>query len=110
MNRLLENLITSLSENSQYTTPRSDFVEGLLRDSTSSHVLETVLRFVPMNVLTWLWIHYFHGRLDRLSAHPSANFVLAKAIERLETKQFGEALKELGESSSATEMIGELPM
>lgn len=42
-----------------------------------------------------LWNVYFKGKLGRLSAHPVANFVVGKALERVNEEQLGEACEEL---------------
>ena len=41
---------------------------------------------------------YFQRKLGRLAAHPVANFVVAKAIERIDGKQLEVACEELGDS------------
>jgi nucleolar protein 9 len=73
----------------------SDYVNTLLRDPTSSHLLETVIRSAPEDVFAVLWLTYFRGHLVRLANHPVANFVVAKALERTSSEQLGEALREL---------------
>jgi nucleolar protein 9 len=42
-----------------------------------------------------LWKTYFKGKLARLAHHPVANFVLAKAIERVSDNQLSEIFQEL---------------
>lgn len=73
----------------------SDYVNTLLRDPTSSHLLETVIRRFPKESFAILWLTYFHDKLARLTNHPVANFVVAKALERASAEQLGEALQEL---------------
>jgi len=73
----------------------SDYVNTLLRDPTSSHLLETVIRSAPDDAFTVLWSTYFSSRLARLAHHPVANFVVAKALERASPEQLGETLQEL---------------
>lgn len=70
----------------------------LLRDPTSSHLLETLVSRCPGQIFNLLWSTYFEGTLVRLALHPIANFVLARAIERQDSKQLGNTLKELGGS------------
>jgi nucleolar protein 9 len=78
------------------TTPEpSDFVVTLLRDPTSSHLLEIVAQKSPNAAFDILWSTYFHGKLPRLANHPVANFVVAKALERVTAEQLGEACEEL---------------
>ena len=68
----------------------------LLRDSNSSRLLEIIATRCPDDAFNALWKTYFRGRLPRLAAHPAANFVVAKAIERLSEDQLSEACDELG--------------
>ncbi|KAI9447318.1 hypothetical protein BJY52DRAFT_359760, partial [Lactarius psammicola] len=58
--------------------------------------------------LTWsgaifgiLWTTYFERNLRKLSMHPVANFVVAQALERAESKQLSYALSELRDSLAA---------
>jgi nucleolar protein 9 len=51
-----------------------------------------------------LWTIYFRGKLTRLASHPVANFVVAKAAERLNSAQLKAALEEL--ESSWNKLIG----
>ena len=74
----------------------SDYVGTLLRDPNSSRLLEIIATRCPDHAFDALWKTYFKGRLPRLAAHPAANFVVAKAIERLSEDQLSEACDELG--------------
>jgi nucleolar protein 9 len=58
----------------------------------------------PNPAFTILWTIYFRGKLTRLASHPVANFVVAKAAERLNSAQLKAALEEL--ESSWTKLIG----
>lgn len=71
----------------------------LLRDPTSSHLLETLVRRSPERVFDSLWRTYFVGKLARLAVHPVANFVVAKAFERVNAEQLDAAVQELQEVS-----------
>ncbi|TFY55659.1 hypothetical protein EVG20_g9240 [Dentipellis fragilis] len=71
------------------------FLGTLLRDATSSHLLETLVSRSPPPVFDMLWDTYFAGKLARLAAHPVANFVVAKAIERVSAAQMAQVLSEL---------------
>lgn len=83
----------------------SDYLNTLLHDPTSSHLLETIVSRCPETAFAVLWSTYFHdeegkggtrGRLlPRLATHPVANFVLAKALERANAEQLGEACEVL---------------
>jgi hypothetical protein len=76
----------------------SDFLVTLLRDPTSSHLLETLVSRCPDGIFTQLWSIYFHGKLSRLALHPIANFVVSKVIERLDHNQVKNTLEELSPS------------
>lgn len=73
----------------------SDYLNTLLRDPTSSHLLETIVSRSPDNAFAVLWSTYFQGKLARLALHPVANFVLAKALERVSADQLSAACGEL---------------
>jgi nucleolar protein 9 len=77
---------------------QSDYLSTLFRDPTSSHLLETVVTRAPDRAFVILWSTYFQGKLARLSAHPVANFVVARAMERVNTSQLESACEELRES------------
>jgi hypothetical protein len=73
----------------------SDYVGALLRDPNSSRLLEIITTRCPDDTFDTLWKTYFKGKLPRLATHPAANFVVAKAIERLSEVQLSEACNEL---------------
>lgn len=73
----------------------SDYLNTLLRDPTSSHLLETIVLRSPDDAFAVLWSTYFKEKLGRLAGHPVANFVLAKALERVSADQLSEACTEL---------------
>ena len=75
--------------------PESDYLTTLLRDPTASHLLETLVRKCPDSASEVLWRTYFSGKLSKLAVHPVANFVVAKAIERLSSENLASAMKEL---------------
>lgn len=81
----------------------SDYLNTLLRDPTSSHLLETLVTRSPDLAFGVLWKYYFQGKLTRLSIHPVANFVVAKSFERLDEQQLREVYLEL--SGSWTQII-----
>ncbi|KAI6046465.1 armadillo-type protein [Pisolithus marmoratus] len=102
MDRVLVGMITS-SQMAADTLPEpSDFLVTLLRDPTSSHLLETLVTRCPDHVFVQLWSVYFQGKLQRLALHPVANFVVSKAIERLDGNQLKDALEELSSSWNKT--------
>jgi nucleolar protein 9 len=92
---------------SNRTPPRtqSDFVATLLRDPTSSHLLETLMTRAPSHVFDILWSVYISAALPRLAVHPIANFVVAKALRRCNKTQLAEAVP--GLRSVAGKLVGE---
>ena len=76
----------------------SDYIATLIRDPTSSHLLETLVSRCPESIFGIIWTTYFERSLRKLSMHPVANFVIAKALERANAKQLLYALKELRDS------------
>lgn len=82
-------------ENPASKPESSDYLSTLLRDPTSSHLLETMIVRAPEEVMSILWEIYFQGKLGRLSMHPVANFVTAKAIERASSEHLLGACEEL---------------
>lgn len=95
---------TLLDENSDEQLEASDYLVTLLRDPTASHLLETMVSRCPDPAFNILWMTYFRGKLARLATHPVANFVVAKAAERLNPAQLKAALEEL--ESSWNKIIG----
>lgn len=73
----------------------SDYVGTLLRDPTSSHLLETLVRRLPKEAFDVVWLTYLEGKLTRLAVHPVANFVVARALERVSEEQLAKACEEL---------------
>ncbi|KAL1937556.1 hypothetical protein VTO73DRAFT_13051 [Trametes versicolor] len=95
MDHVLAGLITLIHTNLEETAPESEYLMTLLRDPTSSHLLETLVRRSPERVFDSLWRTYFVGKLARLAVHPVANFVVAKAFERVNAEQLDAAVQEL---------------
>ncbi|KAF8556263.1 ARM repeat-containing protein [Imleria badia] len=95
MDRVLVGMIKAYHEDSTVSIEPSDYLVTLLRDPTSSHLLETLVLRCPEQVFNILWSVYFEGKLARLALHPVANFVVAKAVERHDSKQLGDTLEEL---------------
>lgn len=85
----------ALGTNALDDITESDYLSTLLRDSNASHVLETVVSRCPADAFNVIWKTYFESRLARLTIHPVANFVVAKALERVSEGQLSKALEEL---------------
>ncbi|KAJ7367884.1 armadillo-type protein [Mycena albidolilacea] len=95
MDRVLVGLVSSSRDDPSAAAPVSDYLNTLLRDPTSSHLLETIVTRCPGPAFSILWATYFTGNLPRIASHPVANFVLAKALERVSVTQLTEACGEL---------------
>ncbi|KAH7343515.1 armadillo-type protein [Rhizoctonia solani] len=89
-------LMGTISSLAQGTEPQqSDYVETLLRDPTASHLFEALVRHAPEKTFQALWNLYFKNKLGRLCSHPVANFVVSKAIMRLDSAGLLEASQEI---------------
>ncbi|PVF92971.1 ARM repeat-containing protein [Serendipita vermifera] len=95
MDHLLMGMISQSHESPTQPFSESDYIGTLLRDTTASHLLETVIRYAPINVLAQVWNVYFSGKLSRLAIHPVANFVVAAAIGKLDAEQLPIAIQEM---------------
>lgn len=82
-------------ENPSAIIEPSDYVGTLLRDPTSSHLLETLISRSPEHTFNVLWDSYLKGKLARLAVHPVANFVVAKAISRASEEQISNVCEEI---------------
>ncbi|KAJ7725102.1 armadillo-type protein [Mycena metata] len=81
MDRVLVGLVSASREPPASAPVQSDYLNTLLRDPTSSHLLETIVSRCPAPAFSILWATYFKNNLPRIASHPVANFVLAKAAQ-----------------------------
>ncbi|KAF8816519.1 ARM repeat-containing protein [Phlegmacium glaucopus] len=95
MDRVMVGMITACRKGPLTSIDESDYVGTLLRDPNSSRLLEIIATHCPSDAFDLLWKTYFKGKLPRLAVHTAANFVVAKAIERLSEVQLSEACDEL---------------
>ncbi|KAI0299719.1 ARM repeat-containing protein [Multifurca ochricompacta] len=100
MDHVLVGLITAYHNDPSVKPEASDYFATLLRDPTSSHLLETIVSRCPGPVFDLLWPTYLERNLRKLAVHPIANFVIAKALERAQAEQLAYALGELRDSFS----------
>ncbi|KII96011.1 hypothetical protein PLICRDRAFT_34962 [Plicaturopsis crispa FD-325 SS-3] len=103
--RVLVGIITSYHADPPTTHSQSDYLSTLLRDPTASHLLETLVTHSPPPALAILWDTYFAGQLARLSLHPVANFVLARALEHVDADALSEACAEMDKDGAWGRMI-----
>jgi len=83
-----------------------DFLPSLLRDTTGSHLLQTILLFAPTKILNAIWKTYFVGKIGKLSIHPIGNYVVSSGIKRLDVEGIKEVMGEL-EAVGASSVIRE---
>ena len=88
---------------------RSDYLDASLREAASSQTFETVLNLSTPLVFNALWKTYFSARLAKLANHPVANFLVARSITRLDTKQLLAVAAELKEANTGKSLIGMWP-
>ena len=53
------------------------------------------MRRLPAEIFDVVWKVYLEGKLARLAVHPVANFVVAKALERVSVEQLTMACEEV---------------
>ncbi|KZW04403.1 ARM repeat-containing protein [Exidia glandulosa HHB12029] len=97
MDHLLVGLVSaSHDDEAQESVEPSDYLTTLLYDTTASHLLETLVARAPPKTFDLLWSTYFAGKLAKLGVHPVANFVVARAVDRLSAEQMQAAVEEMG--------------
>ncbi|KAK0206001.1 armadillo-type protein [Desarmillaria ectypa] len=92
MDRVLVGMVgQTLKSSTPPPTTESDYIHTLLRDATSSHLLETIVTQAPQLVFDVLWNTYLcpENGVERLATHAVSNYVLARAVGRANTKQLG---------------------
>ncbi|KAJ3990394.1 armadillo-type protein [Lentinula detonsa] len=94
MDRVTVGAVSASLENRTSIEP-SDYLGTLFRDPTSSHLLEIVLSRASDKAFALIWNAYMKGKLPRLSVHPVGNFVVAKALERVDVIQLETTYEEL---------------
>jgi nucleolar protein 9 len=80
----------------------SSYVSALLLDTTSSHLSESILSRSSPRVFYRIWDCYFSSDLPKLAAHPVANFVVARGVERLDEGRLRDAVTQLHATWSKT--------
>ncbi|PBK73207.1 ARM repeat-containing protein [Armillaria solidipes] len=92
MDRVLVGMVgQTLKSSTPPLTTESDYIHTLLRDTTSSHLLETIVTQAPQPVFDLLWNTYLcpENGVERLATHAVSNYVLARAVGRANTEQLG---------------------
>lgn len=83
------------------------FIETILRDQTASRLFEVMLAVAPDPLFQSLWAAYLGGdRLSKLAGHPVANFIVAKAIRRLDAAALDEVVTTVKRDGTARKLVG----
>jgi len=64
---------------------QEDFVNGLLRDTVGSRIIETIIKISSNKTIQLIWDTYFKDKekLFELCEHPAGNFAVQRMFERL---------------------------
>lgn len=81
------------------------YLVSLLTLSTGTRLFETLLLHSPRAVFNKIWSTYFEGKIGKLAIHPMSNFVVAKAIERLDEQGIERVVMECKAVSGGRGMI-----
>lgn len=68
--------------------------------------METIVARSSDSVFQLLWRTYFEGKLNRLAVHPVVNYVVAKAIGRLDVDQLSSAVEDITKASVFAKIMG----
>ncbi|KAA1103169.1 Nucleolar protein 9 [Puccinia graminis f. sp. tritici] len=77
-----------------FSSERSEFVEVSLRDVTASRVIEGILSRLSPALFSRFHSVYLVGRMGHLCNHPVANFVISRAVSRLDLENIRPAIEE----------------
>lgn len=70
-----------VDEKADVDQKEKSFVEFLLSDPVGSHFFENIIVYLPPKVLTRLSKLYMYGRLEKLAARPTANYVIQALLQ-----------------------------
>lgn len=96
-----------LAANNQ-TPAAKAYLPSLLTTQPGTHLLETILLSSPSQVFASIWELYFIGKIGRLAGHPTANYVIAKAVGRLDLAGVEAVVKECRAVAGGKGMISML--
>lgn len=82
-----------------------EYIPSLLTSQAGTHMLEAILQHSPSNVFDKIWELYFVGKLGRLAGHPTGNYVVAKAVSRLELEKVEGLVKEVQSNAGGRGLI-----
>lgn len=106
LDHLTSGLITEYLEHeadaSSHEFVNHDYLPSLLRDTTGSHLLQTILLTCPAHIFTIIWKTYFVGKVGKLAGHPIGNYVISSGVSRLMPES------ESGGNASLESLIAEL--
>jgi len=70
--------------------------------------MEAILLHAPPAIFSSIWSTYFQGKIGKLATHPFANFVVAKAVLRLDEGGIEEVVRECKSLSGGRSLISRL--
>ena len=83
------------------------FIETIVRDQTASRLFEVMLAVAPDLLFASLWSTYLGGdRLSKLASHPVANFLVAKAIRRVDAQAIDVIVSTFQRDGTARKSVG----
>lgn len=94
VDKILDGLVSQVRSGEQ-RQHSSDYLRTLIRDASSSHLLEAIIVTCSEQMFSTLWECYFAGQLHKMAFHPVCNFLVARCIERLDSNHFKKLLLDL---------------
>ncbi|WVF70512.1 hypothetical protein IAT40_005302 [Kwoniella sp. CBS 6097] len=102
---LTEGLITHLHKTPETPLETQPYLLSLLASQTGTRLFESLLVLSPQPIFNALWSTYFEKKLGKLAGHPYANFVVAKAVARLDSKAIEDLVAEVKGASGGRGLI-----
>lgn len=83
------------------------YIPSLLTTQPGTHLLETILTCTFARIFASIWQTYFVGKVGKLAAHPTANYVVARAVGRMGVAEIEGVVKECKAVAGGKGMISE---
>jgi nucleolar protein 9 len=83
------------------------YIPSLFTTQPGTHLLETILITSAPRIFAAIWQTYFVGKIGRLAGHPTANYVVARAIGRLELEGLEGVVRECKAVAGGKGMISQ---
>jgi nucleolar protein 9 len=104
---LLDHLTEGIVSNTEAPTA-GQYIPSLLTTQPGTHTLETILTSSSERIFTSIWSTYFVGKIGKLAGHPTANYVIARAVGRLGLEELQGVMRECRAVAGGKGMISEL--